>query len=58
MLFFVASGKPTHRIGMPTTGGGSKSDQGMVFAARKHCKLYLLYYNKFPSSQLTFKVQH
>ena len=22
VLFFVTSGKPAHRVGMPTTGGG------------------------------------
>jgi len=40
MLFFVTSGKTAHRVGMPTTGGGGgRSVQGMVIAARQHCKL-------------------
>ena len=34
MLFFVTSGKPAHRVGMPITGASGEAVQGMVIAAR------------------------
>ena len=34
LFFFVTSGKTAHRVGMPATGGGGETIQGMVIAAR------------------------
>ena len=35
----MTSGKPAHRVGMHTTGGGCKSVQVVVITVRKHCEL-------------------